>query len=121
MYVPFKAGDIVDPGNVPSGEGGFMHTDPRHRMLQGSFAPSGPSAPSPSRPPRKRRNSTRRTTGPRRSLRKRESPGLQPSRIPGGDTLTARAAISFTPTGGEARFGAFWFEAKLRTDRDSRT
>jgi len=20
MYVPFKAGDIVDPGNVPSGE-----------------------------------------------------------------------------------------------------
>ena len=38
-----------------------------------------------------------------------------------GDTLTARAAISFTPTGGEPAFGAFWFEAKLRTDRDSRT
>jgi hypothetical protein len=38
-----------------------------------------------------------------------------------GDTLTGRAAISFTPTGGQAAFGAFWFEAKIRTDRDSRT
>ena len=38
-----------------------------------------------------------------------------------GDTLTGRAAISFTPVGGTAGFGAFWFEAKLRTDRDSRT
>ena len=38
-----------------------------------------------------------------------------------GDTLSGRAAISFTPTGGQPAFGAFWFEAKLRTDRDSRT
>ncbi len=38
-----------------------------------------------------------------------------------GDTLTGRAAISFTPIGGEPTFGAFWFEGKLRTDRDSRT
>ena len=38
-----------------------------------------------------------------------------------GDTLTGRAATSFTPIGGEPAFGAFWFEAKLRTDRDSRT
>ena len=38
-----------------------------------------------------------------------------------GDTLKGRAAISFTPTGGQPAFGAFWFEAKLRTDRDSRT
>jgi hypothetical protein len=38
-----------------------------------------------------------------------------------GDTLTGRAATSFTPTGGQPVFGAFWFEAKLRTDRDSRT
>ena len=38
-----------------------------------------------------------------------------------GDTLSGRAAISFTPGGGQPAFGAFWFEAKLRTDRDSRT
>jgi hypothetical protein len=38
-----------------------------------------------------------------------------------GDTLTGRAAISFTPIGGEPTFGAFWFEGKLRTDRDART
>ena len=38
-----------------------------------------------------------------------------------GDTLTGRAATSFTPIGGKTAFGAFWFEAKLRTDRDSRT
>ncbi|MBS1244822.1 MAG: hypothetical protein H6R41_1359, partial [Deltaproteobacteria bacterium] len=38
-----------------------------------------------------------------------------------GDTLTGRAAISFTPIGGEPTFGAFWFEGKLRTNRDTRT
>jgi len=38
-----------------------------------------------------------------------------------GDRLTGRAAISFTPIGGEPTFGAFWFEGKLRTDRDLRT
>ncbi|MBP2679681.1 MAG: hypothetical protein H6Q82_2746, partial [Deltaproteobacteria bacterium] len=27
-----------------------------------------------------------------------------------GDTLTGRAAISFTPIGGGPAFGAFWFE-----------
>ncbi|MBN1142295.1 MAG: hypothetical protein JXB25_10970 [Deltaproteobacteria bacterium] len=38
-----------------------------------------------------------------------------------GNRLKGRAAISFTPAGGEPVFGAFWFEALLQTDRDSRT
>lgn len=38
------------------------------------------------------------------------------------DVLTGRAAFSITPTGKEEPiFGAFWFSANLRTDRDART
>lgn len=37
------------------------------------------------------------------------------------DVLTGRAAFSVTPTGQqEPLFGAFWFSAKMRTDRDAR-
>jgi len=39
-----------------------------------------------------------------------------------GDKLTSRAAVSVTPTGKtEPVFGAVWFEARIATDRDSRT
>lgn len=38
-----------------------------------------------------------------------------------GDHLTARAAVSFTPTGTESPvFGAAWFKARLSTDRETR-
>jgi len=37
------------------------------------------------------------------------------------DKLTGRSAVSFTPSGGEAPvFGAFWFDARISTDRDER-
>ncbi|WP_319524356.1 hypothetical protein [uncultured Desulfosarcina sp.] len=38
-----------------------------------------------------------------------------------GNRLKGRSAISFTPAGEKPVFGAFWFEALLRTDRDART
>ena len=37
------------------------------------------------------------------------------------DKLTGRSAVSFTPSGNETPvFGAFWFEARISTDRDER-
>ncbi len=39
-----------------------------------------------------------------------------------GDQLTARAAVSLTPTGAtDPQFGAVWFTAQVLTDRDART
>ena len=35
-----------------------------------------------------------------------------------GNTLTGRAAMALQEKGGEPIFGAFWFEAKIDTDRD---
>jgi hypothetical protein len=38
-----------------------------------------------------------------------------------GDVLTARAAVSLTPTGAtDPEFGAMWFTARVSTDRDAR-
>ena len=38
-----------------------------------------------------------------------------------GNTLTARAAVSLTPTGAkDPEFGAMWFQSRVATDRDAR-
>ena len=38
------------------------------------------------------------------------------------DKLTGRSAVSFTPNGAQTPiFGAFWFDARISTDRDERT
>jgi len=37
-----------------------------------------------------------------------------------GTKMTARAALSFTPTGGEPVFGVAFFEARVAVDRDAR-
>lgn len=44
----------------------------------------------------------------------------QPEKL-NGNTLTARAAMSFSFSGNDAVFGVFWFTAKLDTDRENDT
>ena len=45
----------------------------------------------------------------------------QPEKLD-GDKLSARAAVSLTPPGAtEPQFGAIWLDARVATDRDTRT
>ena len=126
MNMQFKAGDTVTPGNVPSGEGDVMHTDPKYRIPAGILSVALVSALLllllPVLPARAEEFAAT-NDWPQEILTKEGKVLVYQPQLESleGDTLTGRAAASFTPIGGEPAFGAFWFEAKLRTDRDSRT
>ncbi len=123
MDMAFKAGDMV---KVPSGERGIMRTEPQNRLPERILSVALAAAllllllsvhPSPAE------EFAAANDWPQEILTKEGKVLVYQPQLESleGDTLTGRAAISFAPTGGDPTFGAFWFEAKLRTDRDSRT